>query len=115
MSEQLEIVNDNDYIEFAGPIRGRNPDGELDLYHGTDVEGMIVANVLSNTPIGGLTYASSEIGSSGKYPVLFEGAAITAALSANPSGTKFYRVIRSTGGNFRIVDEITYLHSRPSD
>jgi hypothetical protein len=109
------IVDDNDYVDIAGPIWGTNPgSGARDLYHGADVVGFIAASANSNTPIGGLTYASAEIGETGKYPIAFDGADITSALAALADGTVVYRVIRAPG-NFRVYKTLTYRKARPDD
>ena len=116
MSKTLVIVDDNDYVEFAGPIKGRDPlTGALTAYHGTDVEGFITSDPLTNVPVGTLHYASGEIGTSARYPVVFDGAAVTASMAAAADGDTFFRVIRSTTGNFRVVDPVIYKKTRPSD
>lgn len=111
----IYIVDDNDFVEIVGPVRGRDPaTGERELYHGVDVIAFVTGDPLSNVPIGTLSYAASEIGSTGRYPVLFDGAAIKADLAAEEDGATLFRVIQSPG-NFRVVDALTYKKSRPSD
>ena len=109
------IYDDNDYVEFAGPIKGLDPTtGDRELYHGADVVALIAATAASNTPIGGLTQAVAEHGDTGRYLFAFDGAAITAALSALADGAVVYRVLRAPG-NFRVAQPLVYKKVRPPD
>lgn len=112
--KQLEIIDDNDYVEVA-TIRGLSPtSGQVELYHGIDVEAFITDAENSNTPIGTLTFACIEIGDTGQYGLAFDGDDITTSLAAKADGDILYRVIRSTQQNFRVVDPVTYRKTRSS-
>jgi len=113
--EELVIADDNDYIEIAGPVTGKSPvSGVRELFHSTDVVAFITSSPTSNTPIGTLSYNSTEIGTSAKYPIAFDGDDVTTSLAALDDGATVYRVVRSPG-NWRIVTEVTYRKTRPAD
>lgn len=110
----LVIVDDNDYVEVV-QIRGTSPvTGRREGYHIPDVVGFITDAPGSNTPIGSLTVAATEIEDTGHWSVTFDGGQITTSLAAKADGDVVYRVIRSPN-NFRVVDPVTYKKTRPSD
>jgi hypothetical protein len=109
------IADYNDYSGVVGPIRGWNPDSaERELYHGTDIEVFIAATSASDTPIGTLTHAASEIGETGKFPFGFDGEEIATSMAAVSDGTKVYRIVRNGDGSIRIWRELTYKKTRES-
>lgn len=106
----------NDFLEIAGPIRGRNPaTGQSELYHSTEVEAFLTATAGSDEAIAPeVEVEAPEIGTSGQYSITFEADAIDTALGALAEGTVVYRVL-SGPGDLRVEDAFALAHVRPSD
>ncbi len=108
------IYIDNAWLEIIGPVSGINPaTWRHELYHSDVVVAWITEESGSDDPVGGLEVSCPEIGDTAAYPVVFTGAALTAALDALAEGATLFRVVESPG-DFRVEDELVLRKVRPS-
>ena len=104
----------NDYLAYTAPIYGRDPDdGVRKLYHSVSMSCIITDTAGSDTPIGGLSKAAPEIGTSGRYLVHFDASEVDANLGALTDGTIVYRVLKGPN-DLRVEDPLTFRTIRPS-
>lgn len=105
----------NDYVAPTRPIVGTNPTTlRRELYHSTDVVAFITDTPGSNTPIGGLSTACPEVGTTARYAIVFQAAVVDLALGGLDDGAVVYRVLTGPG-DLRVEDPLTLRHIRPSD
>jgi hypothetical protein len=108
----LDFPVHNDWTGMTMPITGIGTNGLTELYHG-GLTALVTDESGSDTPLGSLSAACTEIGATGRYIISFPTGAIDDALGALEDGAVVYRVLLGTG--IRIEDPVTIRTVRSSD